>query len=120
MQFHKRPVEPVRNGVEVIGEEARVDVEGHGGGGVPEHQLHRFDVGACGYGKAGCGVAQLVRRESKQSDLLRSRTEEPRPEVVLRSTPPSGAVNTRSPGAFPVRWSANSSARKRGIGTERR
>jgi hypothetical protein len=31
IQFHERPVEPVRNGVEVIGEEARIDVEGHGG-----------------------------------------------------------------------------------------
>jgi hypothetical protein len=60
-QFHKRPVEPARNGVEVIGEEARKDVEGHGGGGVPEHQLNRFDVGAGCYSKAGCGVAHLVR-----------------------------------------------------------
>jgi hypothetical protein len=48
---------------------------------VPELQLHRFDVGAGGYSKAGCGVAQLVRRQSKQSDLLRSRIEEPRPEI---------------------------------------
>jgi hypothetical protein len=48
-------------GVEVIGEEARKDVEGHGGGGVPEHQLNRFDVGAGCYSKAGWGVAHLVR-----------------------------------------------------------
>jgi hypothetical protein len=47
-------VETVRNGVEVIAEEARIDVEGHSGGGVPKHQLHRFNVGAGGYSKAGC------------------------------------------------------------------
>jgi hypothetical protein len=50
---------------------------------LPKHQLHRFDVGTGGYSKAGCGVAQLVRRQSKQSDLLRSRIEEPRPEVRI-------------------------------------
>lgn len=53
----------------------------------PEHQLYRFDVGAGGYSKAGCGVPQLVRRQSNQSDLLRSRIEEPRPEVRIAQHP---------------------------------
>ena len=81
------PVELVRNGVEVIGEEAGIDVEGHGGGGVPEHLLHRLDVGASGYGEAGRGVPQLVRRQTRESGLLRGRVEEPRPEVRVAQHP---------------------------------
>jgi hypothetical protein len=49
----------------------------------PSISCTAFDVGAGGYSKAGCGVAQLVRRQSKQSDLLHSRIEEPRPELRI-------------------------------------
>ena len=83
IQFREGPVELVRNGVEVVGEEACVDVEGHGCRGVPEHLLHRLDVGAGGYGEAGRGVPQLVRRQPRQPGLLRGRVEEPRPEVRI-------------------------------------
>ena len=76
---------------------------------MPEHQLHRLHVGAGGYGKAGCGVAQLVRRQSNQSDFSAAGSKNRGRKFVLRSTPPSGAVNT-SRRAFPARWCARSSA----------
>ena len=59
------PVELVRNGVEVIGEQSGIDIEGHRRGGVPEHLLHCLYVGASGDGKTGRGVPQLVRRKSR-------------------------------------------------------
>lgn len=42
-------VELVRNTVEIVRKETRVDVEGHGRRGVPEHLLYRLGVGACGH-----------------------------------------------------------------------
>lgn len=58
-------VELVRNGVEVIGQQSGINIEGHRRGGVPEHLLHCLYVGASGDGKTGRGVPQLVRRKSR-------------------------------------------------------
>ena len=82
IRFREGPVELVRNGVKVRRHRGCVDVDSHGCGHVLERLLHHFDVGG-GYGKAGRGVPQLVRRQPMQPGLLRYRVEEPRPEVRI-------------------------------------
>jgi hypothetical protein len=119
IQFREGLIESVRNSVEIVGEQACVDVEGHGRGGMAKHLLYSLDVGARCHGETGSGVPQLVRCEPGQPRPLGGSKNRGR-KFVLRSTPPSGAVNTRSSGAFSARWPASSSARKRGIGTDRR
>jgi hypothetical protein len=120
IQFREGPVELIRNSIEIVRKEPGVNVECHGRRGVAEHSLHCLDVGACRNCEAGGGVTQFVRGESRQSGLLGGRVEEPRSEVGVPQRAAFGAVKTRSPGAFPASWAASWSARKRGIGTDRR
>jgi hypothetical protein len=120
IQFRERAVEPVRNCVEIVRKQTGIDVEGHGRRCVTEHLLISLDVGAGRHGETGCGVPQLVRREPGQPCLLGGGVEEPRTEVRIAQHPALWSGKHQIAGAFLARWSANSSARKRGIGTERR
>jgi hypothetical protein len=61
IQFRDRPVEPVRDGVEIVRKQTGVEVEGHGLRCVTEHLLNSLEVGAGRHGETGCGVPQLVR-----------------------------------------------------------
>jgi hypothetical protein len=53
-----------RNCVHNIVEVVCVCVERHSGGGVPEHSLDCFHVGAGAHRQAGCSVAKVVRGDS--------------------------------------------------------
>jgi len=55
-------IEGVADLIEPVLEEVAVGVEGHGRRAVSEHLLDDLDVSAGGDGKAGGGVAQLVRK----------------------------------------------------------
>ena len=60
IRFGEGPVELVRNSIKIMGEQAGVDIQGHGCGRMPKHLLDSFDVRAGGHGEAGGGVPQLV------------------------------------------------------------
>ena len=58
-------MKPLSYVTQVVGEEPGVDVEGHGGGGMPEHPLDRFDVGAGPHGQTCSGVAEVMDAETR-------------------------------------------------------
>jgi hypothetical protein len=63
IQSREHSIELVRNRVEIVGEAACVDVEGHGCRRLAEHLLHDLDVGAGGMARlaalcrSSCGVS---------------------------------------------------------------
>ncbi len=75
-------VHALGEGAEVVIEEAGVDVEGHRRGGVTDHPLDRFDVGAGGDEKTRGGVPEVVGTEILQSRCSSGRIEDASPEVA--------------------------------------
>ena len=68
-----RVVECAGDSVEVVFEQVRVGIEGHGRGRVPEHSLHGFHIRARTDGEGGGGMAQVVRCHTREHRILRLR-----------------------------------------------
>ena len=59
-RFGRECVEALGNDVELVTEQAAVDIQSHRGGGVSEHPLHRLDVRPGAHGQACRRVTQFV------------------------------------------------------------
>src|SRR3954469_10260259 len=69
-------VQAVGDSVEVVVEEARVDVAGHRRARGAEHPLDGLDVGARGDGEPGGGVPELVRGQLAEPGRIERRVED--------------------------------------------
>jgi hypothetical protein len=82
-------VQAVRDRVQVVAEQARVDVQGHRRGGVPEHPLNRLDGRAGRHGEARRGVSQFVRSDVRQTHAVDVVNDPVRVyEALVREAPP--------------------------------
>jgi len=61
-------VQPCGHPDDIVVEETRTDVERHRSRSVPEHPLHRPDIGPGRHGQRGGGVPQLMRCEPHQTN----------------------------------------------------
>lgn len=73
--WHGR-IDSVGHGVQLIGEQAGVEVEGHSCRGVPKHRLHGLDDGARGDGQRSRSVPQIVRADVLQASRRAGRVED--------------------------------------------
>jgi hypothetical protein len=62
-------VQAIRDGVQIVVEEPRVDVERHRRRGVPERSLDRLHIGSERHRESGGCVPELVRRQARWSRI---------------------------------------------------
>lgn len=85
-------IEAVGNGIQIVPEEARVDVQGHRRGRVTQHPLDRLDVRPGLDREARGRVPQVVRGHVRYADLRGRRYEHSTAEVVVAASESPGAV----------------------------
>src|SRR5512133_3875984 len=81
-------VHSLRDTVKIIIEQTNVHVERHGSRTVTEHLRYSLDVGTGGDCERGGGVAELVRCQTGQTDILGSSIEHIAAEVRVSQQPP--------------------------------
>ncbi len=119
LRFQSSQVKSLGNLIQVVREEAVVDVQCHGGARVAKHALDCLDIGTGANGQAGGSVAEVVRREGAEAKTAYGRVEDSRRKLLLSRSRPAALAKTSSPGSLPATRRVRSSTSKRGGGTSR-